>query len=97
MFIVKTPTPFAANTARATTGTYSFFDRLLIVQEVRAERDEIDRLKWIESEKVGYDIGFENALRIWQRHHRDLWRAARDRERAGNRAHAGTGNTQQQH
>ncbi|MBF0569888.1 MAG: hypothetical protein HQL18_03845 [Candidatus Omnitrophica bacterium] len=26
---------------------------------------EIDRYKWIESEKAGYDIGFERAAKEW--------------------------------
>jgi len=28
-------------------------------------RDEIDRHKWIESEKVGYDIGLQRAIVDW--------------------------------
>jgi hypothetical protein len=37
------------------------------------EREEIDKLKWIESEKVGYDIGFPIALSIWIKKHRHIW------------------------
>jgi hypothetical protein len=33
--------------------------------EFLAERDEILCYKWIESEKAGYDIGFERALVDW--------------------------------
>ena len=33
--------------------------------EVNLEREEILRHKWIESEKAGYDIGFERALLDW--------------------------------
>lgn len=39
-----------------------------------AERDEILRHKWLESEKAGYDVGFELALIDWIRHHRTAWR-----------------------
>jgi hypothetical protein len=38
-----------------------------------AEREEIMKHKWIESEKQGYDIGFEKALTSWVRHHRKGW------------------------
>jgi len=39
------------------------------------ERDEILRLKWIESEKAGWDIGFEQAIQKWLKH-RTGWRTA---------------------
>lgn len=43
-------------------------------QEFLAEREEIRRYKWIESQKAGHDIGFETALLDWVAHHRGLWR-----------------------
>ena len=48
-----------------------------LYQEFLAERDEIMRHKWIESEKAGYDIGFERALLDWIRNHRDTWKKKR--------------------
>lgn len=48
-----------------------------LYQEFLAEREEILKHKWIESERLGYDIGFERALLDWIRKHRDSWRAAR--------------------
>ncbi len=42
-----------------------------------AERDEIMRHKWIESERLGHDIGFERALAEWTHLHRPTWRAKR--------------------
>ncbi len=39
-----------------------------------AERDEILRHKWIESERLGRDVGFEQALTEWTLHHRAVWR-----------------------
>jgi hypothetical protein len=42
-----------------------------------AEREEILKHKWLESERLGYDIGFERALLDWIRKHRESWRAAR--------------------
>ena len=44
-----------------------------LYQEFLAERDEILRHKWIESEKVGYDIGFERALFDWIVKYRSAW------------------------
>ncbi|MFH1499109.1 MAG: hypothetical protein ABII82_14935 [Verrucomicrobiota bacterium] len=48
-----------------------------LYQEFLAEREEILRHKWIESERLGYDIGFERALLDWIRKHRESWRSAR--------------------
>ena len=51
--------------------------RSSLYAEFRAEREEILKHKWIESEKVGYDIGFEAALVDWITKHRASWRRAR--------------------
>ena len=48
-----------------------------LYQEFLAEREEILKHKWLESERLGYDIGFERALLDWIRKHRDSWRASR--------------------
>ena len=48
-----------------------------VYKEFLAERDEILRHKWIESEKQGQDIGFERALLDWIRKHKDKWRDSR--------------------
>ncbi len=48
-----------------------------LYREFQAEREEILKHKWIESEKAGHDIGFERALLDWIRKHRDNWRASR--------------------
>ncbi len=37
------------------------------------EKEEIDKLKWIESEKVGYDIGKNRAVMIWAHTYRKGW------------------------
>ncbi|AWI08040.1 hypothetical protein [Ereboglobus luteus] len=54
-----------------------FVKRSSLYQEFLAEREEILRHKWLESERLGYDIGFERALLDWIRKHREGWRAAR--------------------
>jgi hypothetical protein len=52
----------------------------LLYKEFLAEREEILRHKWIESEKAGHDIGFEKALLDWIVKHRSQWRTQRQRE-----------------
>ncbi len=52
-------------------------NRSSLYQEFLAEREEILKHKWLESEKAGCDIGFERALLDWIRKHRDKWRAGR--------------------
>ena len=42
------------------------------------ERDEILKHKWIESEKVGKDSGFEKALLSWVLNHRTKWMKNKD-------------------
>ncbi len=56
---------------------HEFVKRSSLYQEFLAEREEILRYKWLESERLGYDIGFERALLDWIRKHRDGWRASR--------------------
>ncbi len=48
-----------------------------LYREFQAEREEIMKHKWIESEKVGHDIGFERALTDWIVKYRSKWRKAR--------------------
>lgn len=48
-----------------------------LYREFQAEREEILKHKWIESEKRGHDIGFERALTDWILHHRSKWRRSR--------------------
>tara|TARA_B100002003_G_C14039017_1_gene500692 strand:+ start:759 stop:971 length:213 start_codon:yes stop_codon:yes gene_type:complete len=66
--------------ARSTTS-----DELLknssLYREFLAEREEILRHKWLESEKVGIDVGFEEALTDWMVKHRSEWRKRRQAAR----------------
>lgn len=48
-----------------------------LYREFQAEREEILKHKWIESEKAGRDIGFEQALTEWIVKHRSKWRKSR--------------------
>jgi hypothetical protein len=72
-----TATPFE------TKGSKEFVKQSNLYQEFLAEREEILKHKWLESERLGYDIGFERALLDWIRKHRDTWRAQRRAQMAG--------------
>ncbi len=54
-----------------------------LYREFQAEREEILKHKWIESEKAGHDIGFERALTDWIIKHRSKWRKERQAALAG--------------
>jgi hypothetical protein len=61
------------------TGSAELVNSSALYQEFLAERREILRHKWIESEKAGYDIGFERALIDWVVKYRSTWREKRHR------------------
>ena len=54
-----------------------------LYREFQAEREEIMKHKWIESEKAGHDIGFERALTDWIVKYRSKWRKSRQPSQAG--------------
>ena len=53
-----------------------------LYREFQAEREEILKHKWIESEKAGYDIGFERALTDWIVKYRSKLRKARQAQQS---------------
>jgi hypothetical protein len=57
-----------------------FVKNSVLYKEFLAEREEILKHKWIESEKAGRDIGFEKALLDWIVKHRSNWRERRIKE-----------------
>ena len=57
-----------------------FVKESALYKEFLAERAEILKHKWIESEKAGKDIGFERALLDWIMKHRSNWRERRRKE-----------------
>jgi hypothetical protein len=65
-----------SNTTETTHGT-DLVKKSSLYREFQAERDEIMKHKWIESEKAGHDIGFEKALTEWIIKHRSKWRKSR--------------------
>lgn len=56
----------------------------VLYKEFLAEREEILRHKWLESEKVGHDIGFEKALLDWIVKFRSSWREKRQKPVSSN-------------
>ena len=57
-----------------------FVKNSVLYKEFLAEREEILKHKWIESEKAGTDIGFEKALLDWIVKYRSNWRDKRQKE-----------------
>ena len=57
-----------------------FVKNSVLYKEFLAEREEILKHKWIESEKAGEDIGFEKALCDWIVKYRSSWRNKRMKE-----------------
>ena len=62
------------------TNQVQFVKESALYKEFLAERAEILKHKWIESEKAGKDIGFERALLDWIVKHRSNWRERRRKE-----------------
>jgi len=66
--------------SRGKEDTSGFVKNSVLYKEFLAEREEILKHKWIESEKAGKDIGFEKALLDWIVKHRSHWRERRMKE-----------------
>jgi len=49
--------------------------------EFEAQLDEIRKHKWIESQHIGEDIGFERALTEWVCTHGQDWRDDKDKRK----------------
>jgi len=54
--------------------TSGILESSALYKKFMEEREEILKHKWLESEKVGQDIGFEKALLDWVFNHREKWR-----------------------
>ena len=66
-----------SNAGKESSSANDLLKNSTLYREFQAEREEILRHKWIESEKAGHDIGFEQALTVWIIKHRATWRKAR--------------------
>jgi len=65
------------NPAKESSSASDLLKNSSLYREFQAEREEILKHKWIESEKAGRDIGFEQALTDWIIKHRANWRKTR--------------------
>ena len=45
----------------------------LLYRQFQAQREEIMKHKWYESERAGHDIGFEQSMTDWNIKHRSQW------------------------
>jgi hypothetical protein len=66
-----------SNAGKETSSANDLLKNSSLYREFQAEREEILKHKWIESEKAGHDIGFERALTDWIIKHRSSWRRNR--------------------
>jgi hypothetical protein len=66
-----------SNVAKEASSANDLLKNSTLYREFQAEREEILKHKWIESEKAGHDIGFERALTDWIIKHRANWRKSR--------------------
>lgn len=64
-------------TLRETQESRKILRQSSVYREFQKEKNEINKLKWLESEKTGKDIGYEQALFMWARRHRRPWLAER--------------------
>ena len=52
-------------------------ERSALFREHAAERAEVLKHKWLESERAGRDVGWASALVSWGVHHRAQWQRER--------------------
>jgi hypothetical protein len=64
--------------------TGSLLRNSLLYRQFQAQREEILKHKWYESEKAGHDIGFEQARTDWTIKHRSEWLKRWKKERREN-------------
>jgi hypothetical protein len=75
--VVSTKVAIMSNAAKESSSANDLLKSSSLYREFQAEREEILKHKWIESEKAGHDIGFERALTEWIIKHRSSWRKSR--------------------
>lgn len=66
----------------ASSGDVSLLRHSLLVREWLAEREEVLRHKWFESERAGCDVGIDHARVNWVMHHRARWLRERRNQEA---------------
>jgi hypothetical protein len=61
------------NEIRTVPSTADLVRDSLLYRQFQAQREEILKHKWYESERAGHDIGFDRALANWTIKHRSQW------------------------
>jgi len=61
------------SSAFAASGDDNLLRNSLLAREWLAERDEVLKHKWYESERAGRDVGMDRARVSWVIHHRARW------------------------
>ncbi len=56
-----------------------FLKKTKLYQELMAEKEEILKFKWLESQRIGYDIGYDRAFFHWEMKYYRGWKQERDR------------------
>jgi hypothetical protein len=59
--------------AKASPSNSELLKNSLLYRHFHAQREEVLKHKWYESERAGYDIGFDRALTDWAIKHRAEW------------------------
>lgn len=58
---------------------YIYMEKVTLYQMFLELKEEIEKHKWIESEKCGNDVGFEEALKDWMSKHRLAWKKSKEK------------------
>lgn len=61
------------NEAKEHSSNSDLLKNSLLYRHFKAQREEILKHKWYESERAGHDIGFDRALTDWSIRHRSEW------------------------
>ena len=86
---MATATYLEARTMNCSEASDSILMRSSLYRDFLAEREEILKHKWIESEKAGHYIGFERALIDWITKYRAAWCRERRELRASRLVYGG--------
>ena len=65
--------PIMTNAITTKPSTADLVRNSLLYRQFQAQREEILKHKWYESERAGHDIGFDRALANWTIKHRSQW------------------------
>ena len=81
-WVTNTPVSFAvmSDELKEPSSKSDLLRNSLLYRHFQAQRQEILKHKWYESERAGYDIGFDRALTDWTIRYHSNWRKSRQPE-----------------